>query len=538
VKLARYSSDHFPVVAGFVAFVLYWSTRAGAPTEWDGVQLTLGLDRFDVRQDSPHAPGYWNYVVLGRLFRALTPLSGTQALVLASALAAAVTVGLVGLLGRDLGGRWLGIAAAAIVGTTPFFWFYGSSVATYVFDALAGVVLMLLAWRARPHGWQGIAAAATLGISAGFRQTSILILFPLALVAALRANGRDLRAWILSAATGLAAIALWAVPMLLEQPGGLEEVLHNNEFNWDQAAGRTAVWLDGTEPGRNFKQFTAHLIAAVGLVALLGLAALVVGIWRRNRGTPGRATRFTPVELLAIGAVPPVLFMTLVHFGKSGYLLALLPAAVLLALWPVARLRGQWRAAGTFLVVLVALFGTQRFLYGAGALPDTLVDRGPWFTARVNGAPFGGTRDVIEVADRYQDVFEEMRTRFDPERDVIVYTNGNGGHWFRHAMFALPEFTIHLNDGSDGLTGRGYQYQRERDVVIEVPPGGDALFAVDLPTSEIADLQEQGRISGEFLEAGAGLWRVPPGESLFGLRVEEVESALDDEIVVRSPELN
>ena len=101
--------------------------------------------------------------------------------------------------------------------------------------------------------------------------------------------------------------------------------------------------------------------------------------------------------------------------------------------------------------MIVALDAAFPGGYYGGALPDRLVDRGPWFTRSVNGAPFGGTRDVIRVADRYQNVFDEMRERFDPERDVIVYVVGNGGQWYRHAMHALPEFTIHLDDGRDAF---------------------------------------------------------------------------------------
>ncbi|MDZ4827610.1 MAG: hypothetical protein SGJ13_14270 [Actinomycetota bacterium] len=93
------------------------------------------------------------------------------------------------------------------------------------------------------------------------------------------------------------------------------------------------------------------------------------------------------------------------------------------------------------------------------------------------------------------------------------------------------------NDGSDALTGRELQYQREGDLAIEVPPGGSALFAVDLPTGETAELQAAGLVEPEYLDAGAGLWRVPPGGSLFGLTVVGAPGALDNRLGVRSPEL-
>ena len=100
------------------------------PVEWDGAQLVLGLDRLDVTNDTPHPPGYWLYLVAGRLVRAATPLDGTASLTLVASLAAAATVGLTHALGRAVGGRVLGAVAAALVLSSPFVWFYGASVDT------------------------------------------------------------------------------------------------------------------------------------------------------------------------------------------------------------------------------------------------------------------------------------------------------------------------------------------------------------------------------------------------------------------------
>jgi len=296
--------------------VVYWSTRATAPTEWDSVQLTLGFDRFDVRQDSPHAPGYWAYIAADRLIRALTPLDGTASLALASERARLRS-------GAPRRGR----GGARARGRLP----------------------PDVAHRVVPKRVRGRVACESRP-------------------ARMAAVGRDRR-------------------------GG---------------------------------KLTADMVAAFGAVALLGAIGLVVAI--RKRDTRARPAAFRRFELLFVAIVPPVLFVSLFHFGKAGYLAAFLLAAFLLALWPVARLRPKWRTVGVVGVALVSLFGTQPFLFGAGGLPDALVDRGPWFTRRLNRAPFGGTRDVLRVSDRYQAVF-------DPERDVIVYVNGNGGQWFRHAMY-------------------------------------------------------------------------------------------------------
>jgi hypothetical protein len=529
-----------PLALGAAAFAAYVATRAHAPTEWDSVQLVLGVDRFDVRQDSPHAPGYWAYVATGRVLRALTPLDAHASLTLASAIAAAITVVLVARLGTTLGGRFLGWTAATVVATTPFFWFYGATAASYAFDALASAVLMTLAWHARPGSWHGVAAAGALGVAGGFRQTALIVLFPLALLACARAN-RRIGTWVAAAAAGAAGVGAWLVPMVAEQPGGLREILHNDDYFWDRAASRTSVFAEGSQAGVNFRQLTAHTVVALGGIAVVGAAALVVVAGARARARRGAAPgprlsrHLTPVQLLLVAAGPPFAFLALFHFGKSGYVLSFLPAAVLLCLWPCTRLAPRGKAVAAVGVALVAAVGVRQFLFEPGVLPERLVDGRLWFTRRENSAPFGGTRDVIRISDRYQEVFDEMRRRFDPERDVLVYVERNGGHWFRHATFALPEFTIHFHDGSDVLTARGGQYARARDYVVEVPPGGDAVFALDRPTEEIARLASRGVIESAAVPRGPHAWRVPPGVTVFGVEVREVPGAVDAPIIVRSP---
>jgi hypothetical protein len=68
----RPTSRHgWTVAAGRRRLVTRLLTAAHRPTEWDSVQLTLGVDGFDVHLETPHAPGYWLYVAAGRVVRAL-----------------------------------------------------------------------------------------------------------------------------------------------------------------------------------------------------------------------------------------------------------------------------------------------------------------------------------------------------------------------------------------------------------------------------------------------------------------------------------
>jgi len=520
VRGARGAAGVAALSAGGAAVHLPW--RARLPTEWDSVQLVLGVDRFDVTQARPHAPGYWLAVAAGRLVRAATGLGAHDAMVVASALAAGAAVGLAYVVGRDLGGRWLGLAAAGFLLTSPFLLFYGATVATYAFDAVAVELLLLLAWRARPGSWHGAAAPAALALAAGFRPSSAVLLAPLAAVAVAR-GVRGGRAALVAAGGGLAGLALWAVPMGLEQPGGLAAVQRAGSRIWREAVSVSSPLYGAPGDGvaYNLGQAAGYTLAAVA--ALLPAAALAGALaWRsrrrRSRPAGGGRARSVPA-LLAVAALPPLAFVAAFHFGKAGYVLSYLPALVLLLLWPAVRLGPRGRRTVGALVALGCLVQAQRFVAAPGVLPLALTDRGgPWFTRSRFGAPYRLTAQAIEEVDADTGRYRALAWAFDPATDVLVYVAGNGGHRYRHAMYTLPAFTAHyLQAGRDEYVGRRGSWVRERDRRLELPAGGRAVFVVDEAGPELGPLVAGGRASAQLLATGPTVYVVGAGPRLYGV---------------------
>ena len=506
--------------------------RAHVPTEWDSVQLVLGVGSFDVTQATPHAPGYWLYIGAGRLVDTLTPLGAHDSLVLCSAVAAGAAVALAWVLGRDMAGPWLGGAAAAVLLTSPFLLFYGSAVGTYAFDAVAVEVLLLLAWRARPRSWHGPAAAAALGLAGGFRQSSLLLLAPVAGVAvgrSVRTVGGAARA----AAAGVAGLAVWLVPMALEQPGGLGEVQRAGARIWREAVTVTSPLYGAPAQGvrANLGQATGYTLAAVALLLPALAAALALRTLPRfrvdsppKRGAIYSKRRVGGPGLLTVAAGPPMAFVLLFHFGKAGYVLSYLPALVVLALWPAAGLARRPRLVVSALVAVACVVQVQRFAGAPGVLPLAVTDRGgPWFTESRFGAPYRLTADAIDEVDADTERYLALGRAFRPGLDVLVYVHLNGGHRFRHAMLTLPNFTAHyLQAGLDEYVGRGSRWRRERDLKVELPPGGRAVFVVDEPR-ELLGMVASGRARAQVLDTGPTVYVAGPGPRAFG--VELVEDA-------------
>ena len=504
--------------AGFGACVAFMPAY---PTEWDSIQLTLGVDHFDVTGGSPHPPGYWLYIFLGRVVTWLTPLPADAALSVLAAAAAGGTVGLTYVLGRRFGGPRLGAMAAAFLATSPFLLFYGATVSTYTFDALVAVALVLLAAAARPRSWHGWAAAGVLGLGAGLRQTTLLILGPVVLVAAV-ASVRTVRTALAVTSAGALGLLVWFVPMLLEQPGGWSRYRSFSKEYLDPALEATSILYGAPENGivNNLGQATGYTLAAVAV--LLPVAALALVLSRVHR-VPNRHPMYSgrAVALLGLAVAVPVAFVLLVHFGKAGYVLSYLPALALLLLWPASRLRGAAFLAVAALLAVACAVDAQRFVSAAGVLPDSENDS-LWFTQHRHGAPYRLTRPLMRQVDRETEAYLALAREFDPDRDVFVYVLEDGGHRFRHAAYTMPQFTMHH---VVGRVHRNSAFDRHMtyslDDTVEVPPGGRAVYVLDVPIPETTQLELQGRITPHRLSTGPTVWIVPPGERMYGVEVVE-----------------
>ncbi|HVM05959.1 MAG TPA: hypothetical protein VM242_12375 [Acidimicrobiales bacterium] len=519
----------------FAAALASYAVAAAAwPTEWDSVSLVFGVDDFDVTQASPHAPGYWLYVALGRLVRAVTPLGAADSLLAASAVAAAATVALGWTVGRAMGGRWLGAATAGVLLTSPFVAFYGSSVGTYPFDALASLVLLHLAFCATPGSWHAPAAAAVLGLAGGVRQSSLLLLAPLAVVALVRCARRapsPARVLVTTAVAGVAGVAVWLVPMALEQPGGLAAVREESGRMWRQAVEVSSAVYGAPGGGvrYNVGQATGYTLAAVALLLPVTAAAAVLARrpWRHDddhRGTRPRrrgVPRVTPAVLLAIAALPPFAFVTVFHFGKAGYVLSYLPPLVLLLLWPARDLTRRRRLVAGGLVAAACAVQALRFWGAPALLPERLTDTSAlWFTESRFGAPYRITEDAIRRTDADVERYRALGREFDPASDELVFMYMNGGHRFRHAMLTLPEFRMHyVQLGFHEWSALQRRWTHERDHVLELAPGARAVFVVDEPRSEMQALVDAGVATRVPVEDGPTAYAVPAGFTVYDVEL-------------------
>src|SRR5512143_2877315 len=182
----------------------------------DSVQVALGMKRFDVSLHQPHPPGYFLYVMAGRLAQAFTT-DANAALVLVSIVTGAFAVARVYCLGRDLFDERAGLAAGVFAVTSPLIWFHGEVALSYMPEAMMSVMFAYVCLRVM-RGEQGLfwLAAVILGVSGGIRQNSTAFLMPLWLYSM---KGIGLRRVVIGVLVFCATLAAWMLPMFAATGG-------------------------------------------------------------------------------------------------------------------------------------------------------------------------------------------------------------------------------------------------------------------------------------------------------------------------------
>jgi hypothetical protein len=390
-----------------------WAFRSHFLYDIDSVNFALALGRFDPRVYQPHPPGYFLYVRLGMLAHSIFHDPNT-ALTAISILASCGAVAMIHVLASIWFGRAAAAFAAMIFVCSPLAWFYGTVALTYIVEAFFSALIGYLCWRVYCGAARFVfPAAALLGVAAGFRQSSLLVLTPLLMYAMGSVSPK--RAWGKRAWAGISilllTLAAWFIPMVY-QSGGLQAYVSSLWSLWRLVPARQTV-------------FTSSIFSSVARFCLilaifglsLGSAALLV--FRGSKApSPNGAKTFTWIWIS-----PGLLLFTFVYlkFVNSGYLLVLLPPA---CVWV-----GSW-AADWYQRSSLTSIGRTALLAGAAAANILIFVRAPMYFSY---------REVRRSQQELTAVIAALQQIAQPQRTLIV---GFDSHFlgYRHAGFYLPRY--------------------------------------------------------------------------------------------------
>ncbi|QEM68873.1 DUF2723 domain-containing protein [Geobacter sp. FeAm09] len=421
----------------------------------DSVQYALALDHYDIRLHQPHPPGYFLYVLLGRLVR-LAVDDPNLVFITLSVLFTSGCVVVVYLLARDMFGGRCALLAAILAITSPNLWFHGAVALNYGLESFFSAAIAYLCWKivaGKKHAvW--LPLAIILALSGGIRQNTPIFLLPLVMYACRRL---PLRLLLFGAVAFTCVTLAWFVPMIAAT-GGWEAYSSAFRELWHFNTGHNNVFEQG--PGMllvyayTLLNFTTCGIGA-GVVVLLFCGYIAL-----RRGICGQMDKEKRL-FFAIWIAPAVLFYLLIfiHPANPGYALIFTPPLYILLARAVEYLHRELSTLLAWnwnLIIAAVLVGVNLALFLFSAYPISA--------------------SIIRKHDRdLARMLEHLKT-FDPAVTAL-FIGPYIFYGFRHVMYYLPEYTAYQAEYTVAPDGQvreflgGKNRRTFRMKTIELPRG-------------------------------------------------------------------
>jgi hypothetical protein len=477
--MRRWEQRDGAIAAGMFATTttLAWLVRSRLAYYWDSAEFAQAISTYDLSISQPHQPGYFLYVMIGRLINGVVGDPHTS-LVCLSGVCGGGLAAVMFLLGRELFGRSCGVAAGLLTMTSPVIWFFSAVALTYVVDSFLVGAFVLWAWLAMRRGgrWADVVGLAVLlGVITGVRQQTVPGLLPVTVYVFWKFQSERLKKTFAAAVVLGVVVAAGAIPMFA-MCGGWHE--YWQIFHRFRTAMMPFMLMGGGVNAVVWSVFFLGLFCANGL--MLGVVPLAGGIVSRGAFLdPQKRREYGPALTFLLAWVLPAIAASVCigYVAQPGHIVGFLPGLILAVALVATELKPRWLSGGAVAVLVAGnVFGFLAWPAG-------------W-----DGVFFhtGCTARTLRVHDHdLSQAVAAIRDHFKPS-EVVVY---HAASWlplgFRHFAYYLPEFD---------------QYQLAEDRAIGKPPDRFTLRA------------RQGTITlvrkAEAFDPRRALLVIPPGQSI------------------------
>lgn len=472
------------MIVFLIAFGARVPCRSHMAFDWDCAQFALTIGQYDIAKSLPHPPGYFLYVMLGRLVNLFVGEPYT-ALVWMSVVCGSALAAVMYLLGAAMFGRAAGGIAALVGVSSPLLWFYSLVARNYILDGLAVTVFALLCWKARARGvgWRDVVVlSVVLAFTMGERQQSGLTLLPLFLYTVWgHPPHRVLRIFVALLLVGVFVLA-WFIP-LVAITGGLRRYFEIARAHL-QGHNSHTVWEGGLPAAlRNLMRMLAFSIDGLLLGApLLGLAYLL-----RVRSIAAVITRRAVdarVLFCVVWLGPMIAFWALVFTDIPGHVVSYLCGFAVLVGASIVVLAGQiavrtgvgnsLRVATILLTAVMIGMNVWVFLFRPAVTLG-------YMTGEAVTYP-----DVLENDRQLAAVCRLVRERFDPEQVLLCHAKEFTRWNLRQFQYHLPEYrNVQLQrDPSLPAENAGklwLGYERRTEFIEELDVSGQTRLLLVVP---------------------------------------------------------
>lgn len=475
--------------------------RSHLAYHWDSAQFALAIEHFDVSLSLPHRPGYFLFILLGRIVNIFLGDPHTS-LLWVNMIAGAGLVALGYLLGAALFGRDCGWVTGAILATSPLCWFQSEVVFSTLLDSLLVVATILVCWRAigRGGGWPWVVAMGTmLALEAGVRQQTTPMLCPVWLYTFWKLPRPRWHRFAVGVLVAGVLCTAWLIPMV-QLSGGLGTYLRLYPERVRMDAPLTPFGGGGFEVVMRNLAFVTGC-CWIGLLLAGVLAAAEVFAWLTGNGDKwgAIANRRAELQFLAWWIVPMMLFGIVVITVMPGYTLCYFPGLAILVGLALRRLvqrinRSFGRQCHRGLVMVVS--GITVVNVAVFCLSPT---GSTWWRADLHLT----AADIRQHDQQLGRWFQAIREKYRPDEAVICNHGQSYFFGIRQFQYYLPEYENWLLTTDRALRPPfntklwrakdrwvefmdRFELRGHKTIILVVPPGGSVdEFAQSLDVHKV-----------------------------------------------------
>lgn len=439
------------LVALWLAIVLHY-VPARYSYDWDSSQLGRGVTEYSIEKHQPHPPGYPFWVAAARAVTKLTP-SIPAALSILTLLFSAGALIVFGMTIRELlPGRESGWLVALLAFSPPVL-FYSAAQSSYSSDLFAACAAGYFAVRIEKGASRHfVYFCVFLALAMGLRQSGAVFLAPLWALSAFTTWRRSKREFGAGLLIGASAFATWFVPFV-RLAGGWAKYRELTSKQFEGTVSRTST-LFGAPIGNHQAMLLDFAVCIAITMAGLAFAAAISRTISREKEPEPLLPRLRLLVLL--WGAPNLLFVSLFHFPKPGYLMLSLPA-LFLGMGLAARIRGRfWKA-------------------GAAALAGIAVSLAVAFFPYQEWGP-----------RRYAGLLFQVSRYMPPALDLIYADNRLLANALAETSPDTPLVCLHWSGESPNCRSApwdfpGYRWVERRGILESLAPGTEVVFLCDRP---------------------------------------------------------
>jgi 4-amino-4-deoxy-L-arabinose transferase-like glycosyltransferase len=456
---------------------------------WDSVQYALGMEHFDITTHQPHPPGYFLYIMVGRLLNNIIN-DANASLVSMSIIFSGLLVAVIYLLAEQLYDRRTAFAASVLTVSSPLLWFYGEVASPYVTASFFSALIAYLCWRIIRTGDRQFlwTSAFVLALAGGIRQSTFVFMIPIWLYSIRKYPLRHIAA--AGAILGI-GIASWFVPMTIVTGGYVQYRAAVKEL-WDFAIAPYTFMHVGLQAPIRYAQTVALAAFLCAGLSLMFMPLCVIAHFRRIK----RDILCEKSLFIVLWGMPAVLYFVLVIINPSNPAIGIIFAPVLIIV--IAR-------SLTLLIESVphtALMQTSITMLVVAALGFNIY----WLFLDKNkfSLSFLPSQETHVMS-----IVRTIRRNFDPKETIILsrmlLLSGA-----RHFMYYLPEFRVYVMDENHDLQGnrrKVYWGQGRRTFLsdgVYVPQGTRYFISAVADEQLLKRLNHQELATISFLENDSG----------------------------------